>query len=81
MVFYVRTRRGYDELVRLLGRVPSPLWVDCDVLTDRELFCLREAGSDVTNFTIEPTHEADVSTIQLHHPDEIIWVESQVSQI
>jgi hypothetical protein len=76
MVFYVRSRRAYDELLQLLGDSPSPLWVERDVLTNEELFRLREEGRDVTNFTIEPGPEPELSIIRMHHPDQVIWVES-----
>ncbi len=75
MVFYVRTRRGYEELVAFVGEVPSPIWVDRDVLTSDEIIRLREEGLNVTNFTPEPASEPDVSVIRMHHPNEVIWVE------
>ena len=75
MVFYVRTRKGYDALVDLVGRTPSPVWVDRDVLTEQELHELRALGLDVTNLTVDPVGDPDIETIQLHHPDDIIWVQ------
>ena len=76
MVFYVRSRRAYDELLQLLGHAPSPLWVERDVLNSEEISHLRDAGREVTNFTTDPDLEPDLSTIRLHHPDQIIWIES-----
>lgn len=78
MVFYIRSRRAYDELLQLLGKAPSPLWVDRDVLSNTELSDLRESGVDVTNFTTTPDQEPDVRVIRMHHENEVIWVESEV---
>jgi hypothetical protein len=75
MVFYVRTRRGFDELVQLLGAPPSPLWIERDVSTEAELTELRSRGLDVTNFTTEAAQEVDISTVRMHHPNDIIWAE------
>ena len=75
MVFYVRTRRGYDELVEFLGKVPSPLWIDRDVLNDEEIARLRDAGLSVTNFFDAPSAEGECDMIRRHHEDEVLWVE------
>ena len=75
MVVYVRTRAGYDEIVKHLGKCPSPLWVDRGVLTEQKIRELRSAGLDVTPFTGEPGGEPDVEIIRLHHPNDVVWVE------
>jgi hypothetical protein len=81
MVFFILTRDGFDELKISLGRVPSPVWVNKDVLSLDEIEALRKDRIDVTNFVryIDPFNEfaiADaMSTVQDHHPGQRVWVE------
>jgi hypothetical protein len=81
MIYFVLTREGYEELVSRMGRAPSPLWVNYGVLSEAELAQLRDAGSNVTNFTsrVSPNVVSEIqdalSTIQEHHPKHRIWVE------
>lgn len=75
MVFYVRTRRGWDELVAFVGKAPSPVWVERDVLTEKEIEELRANGVNITNFTGEASNEPDTTIVEMHHPNELIWVE------
>jgi hypothetical protein len=81
MVFFALTRSGYQELVSILGRTPSPIWVSEGVLTDAEIAKLHSADIDVSNFTsvidgnsVEEVEEA-IETIKLHHPGQSVWVE------
>lgn len=76
MVFYIRTRKGWEQILADIGVPHSPIWVENDVLTEPELEKLRQAGTNITNFTIKPSKEPDISTIQMHHPDEVILVEA-----
>jgi hypothetical protein len=82
MVFFALTRFGYDELVRVLGHTPSPLWINQGVLTLDERAQLRTSGIDLTDFVerIDPNNHAAVrnatNTVREHHPDASIWVES-----
>ncbi len=81
MVFFVLTRPGYKELLRQLGKPPSPLWVNEGVLSAAELAQLRREGTDVTNFTYvidtkDPVGLSNaVQTIQEHHEGHSVWVE------
>jgi len=81
MVFLALTRSGLDELVKAIGRTPSPLWVNDGVLTALELKELRDRGIDLTNFTkpMAPEDQTEVAsavdTIAMHHPGKSIWVE------
>ena len=81
MATLVLTRGGFDDLVKAMGHVPSQLWVNSGVLTDRELSELRAAGHDVTNFTrhIAPSDrvavENAIDTVREHHPSQRLWVE------
>ena len=81
MVFFALTRQGYEDLVRMNGRTPSPIWVNAGILSDTELSELRDAGLNVTNFT-NPINAKDseaildaLGTIQDHYSDQNIWVE------
>jgi len=81
MVYLVLTRNGYDELLRQLQHVPSPLWVNRDVLSQAELSSLRSSGIVVTDF-VRPTAPSDIQevleaayTVKEHHPDQGVWVE------
>ena len=81
MVYLVLTRNGYEELIRQFQCVPSPLWVNKDVLSESELSSLRSSGVALTDFIypITPSDSQEVSeaayTVKEHHPDESVWVE------
>jgi len=81
MVFYVLTTTGYQELVKALGRVPSPVWLNKGVLSEAELAELRSTGHNVTEFSGQRSpedHQAitqDIWTIQEHHDGESVWVQ------
>jgi hypothetical protein len=80
MVFFAITRSGYDELVALLGKVPSPLWLNHDVLSTDEISELQKCGINLTPFSVDVTgsaerYEAALDTIWQHHPNEKLWSE------
>ena len=81
MVYLVLTRNGYEELIRQCQCVPSPLWVNKDILSDTELRSLRSSGIALTDFIypITPSDTQEVSeathTVKEHHPNETVWVE------
>lgn len=81
MVYLVLTRKGYEELVQQLQCVPSPLWVNKDVLSNAEISFLRSSGTELTDFIfpITPSDTQGVSeaacTVKEHHPNECVWVE------
>ena len=82
MVFLILTRRAYEEILALLGRVPSPMWVNGGVLSNDEIGEIRQSGVDLTTFTrpfdrlsAEAINDA-AATVREHHPNEIVWVES-----
>ncbi|HYD59501.1 MAG TPA: hypothetical protein VEC35_04065 [Noviherbaspirillum sp.] len=81
MVFFILTRDGFDELRNSLGRVPSPVWVNKDLLSLDEIEALRKDRVEVTNFVrhIDPFNESAVmdatSTVRNHHPGQHVWVE------
>lgn len=81
MVYLVLTRNGYEELIRQLHYVPSPLWVNKDILSSAELSALRSSGIALTDFVypINPSDTQEVSdaayTVKEHHPNQTVWVE------
>ena len=81
MVFVALTRVGFDGLVSLLGCVPSPLWVNANVLSAQEIANFRSEGVEVTNFTYfipvedENAIASAVATVAEHYPHKTIWVE------
>jgi len=81
MTYLVLTRSGYEELVRKLQRVPSPLWVNKGVLSQDELAAIRTSEVALTDFNrhIEPSNGQEVEdaayTVKEHHPNETLWVE------
>jgi hypothetical protein len=77
MVFYVRTRVGWNDLLRIVEASASPIWIDKDVLTSDEAAEWRAKGLNLTNFTVEAVDEPDLSTVRMHHPNDVIWVESK----
>ena len=77
MVFYVRTRRGWAEILPLAEATASPIWIDKDVLTSDEIAEWRAKNINLTNFTVAVTDDSDLSTIRMHHPNDVIWVESK----
>jgi hypothetical protein len=85
MIYFVLSKPGFVALVARLGKVPSPIWVNSDVLTDSEISDLRQAGVSITNFlkSVGASNSTDylaaLDTIQEHHPGEQIWVEPVVS--
>lgn len=82
MVYFILSRQGYDQLVASGGLPTSPLWVSGGVLSEQELSDLRSRGHDITDFQsrIDPEEPDEimesVDTIRLHHPGEVVWVES-----
>lgn len=77
MVFYVRTRQAWEEILPLVEATTSPIWIEKDVLTSDELGAARAKGIDITNFTVAVPDDPDLSTIRMHHPNDVIWVDSK----
>jgi hypothetical protein len=81
MVFLILSRTGFEELKALLGKCPSPCWVNGDVFSEQELEELRQKGEDISRFSYVISKEdfasleAVLNTIRDHHPQETIWVE------
>jgi len=55
--------------------MPTPIWVEKEVLTEIEIEELRKNGIDLTVFTMDTRAEPAVETVQMHHPNDVIWVE------
>ena len=82
MVYFILSRQGYDQLVASGGSPNGPWWVSGGVLSEQELSDLRSRGYDITDFNdrIDPEDPDEimesVDTIRLHHPGQVVWVES-----
>jgi len=83
MPFLVLTRKGFDDLVNDLGRIPSPIWVNDGVLSSAEIEEIRSSGVELTNFAhhispMDANGVADaVATIEQHHVGKSVWREQQ----
>jgi len=77
MVFYIRSHRGWDELLSFAAVSVSPVWIDEGIHSPEEIAESRAKGMDLTNFTIETEGEPHLSTIKMHQPNDVIWVESK----
>lgn len=81
MVFLVLSRQGYDDLTRQFSRVPSPIWINTEILSDAEMGSIRASGCCLTNFLfrIDPSSLDEIAdavdTVRQHHPGDSIWVE------
>ena len=58
-VFLVLTRNGFDDLVDSFRRVPSPIWVNKDVLLESEADSHREDGARVQRHAAQTNHDEE----------------------
>jgi len=81
MVFFVISRRGFEDYLSLEKELSAPLWISAGILSISELEALRYRGADVTDFNYEiglnenEVIDDAIETIREHHPDKVIWVE------
>ena len=81
MVFFALTRSGYEDIEGLLVQPSAVLWVNEGVLTESEYEAIWRAGVSISKFSsrvaLERAEIEDaLATIQEHHPNTSIWVES-----
>jgi hypothetical protein len=83
MVFLILSRCGYDNWKMLAALMKAPIiWLADGILSHDECQQLRHSGFNLTVFskTTKLTHAEDlaaaIATIEEHHPEEVIWVES-----
>lgn len=82
MVFFILTRLGYENLSAFLKDRSFPIWLNHGILTDTELTELRDTGLEASCFSyfIEPSDQKAIQNavdmMQLHHPNQTIWLES-----
>lgn len=81
MVFFVISRKGFEDYLTFKEKLAAPLWISAGVISQSELESLRYSGADVTDFNYaiglnenEIIDDA-IETIKEHHPDEVIWVQ------
>jgi hypothetical protein len=81
MVIFVATREGFKELESIILTGEYAVWIGAEVLADKELDSIRDAGVYVTNFSYvvdlnnQEVVNAALEDIALHHPDERVWLE------
>ena len=77
MVFMILTRSGFDELFPRLLKDRDAVWVNAGILSEAEVAQLREAGWNLTTWTNRFTDlMTEIGTVQLHHPDQVVWAET-----
>ena len=81
MVIFIATREGFKELESVILTGEHAVWIGAEVLSDKELESVRDAGVYVTNFLYvvglknKEVVDAALEDIALHHPDERVWLE------
>lgn len=80
MVFFVISKSGLAEALRLSGVEPAMMWLAHGLLTDSEVASLRREGHDVTVWSYPESTSSEelqgsVATIEEHHPGHTVWVE------
>jgi hypothetical protein len=80
MVFFVISRKGFEDYLTIKEKLVAPLWISAEVISKSELESLRHSGADVTDFNYaigldenEVINDA-IETIKEHHPGEVIWI-------
>jgi hypothetical protein len=77
MVFMILSCAGFDELFPRLVKDRDAVWVNAGVLSEAEVAELRGAGWNLTKWTNRLTDlMTEIGTVQLHHPDQVVWVET-----
>jgi hypothetical protein len=81
VVFFVISRKGYEDYLAVKEKLVAPLWISAGVISQSELESLRNSGADVTDFNYaiglnenEVIDDA-IETIKEHHPGEVVWVQ------
>ena len=57
----------------------NAVWASAGVLSESEIAALRVRGWNLTtwSYPIDPNdRSADLDTVRLHHPGQVIWVEA-----
>ena len=81
MVALILTRSGFDEMRARINATEDAVWVGAGVLSAAEAAELRESGIYLTIFShvLDPKHlDSAISTVKLHHPKEVLMVETVV---
>jgi hypothetical protein len=81
VVFFVISRKGFEDYLAVKDNLTAPLWISAGVISQSQLESLRRSGTDVTDFNyVIGLNENEViddaiEIIKEHHPDEVIWVQ------
>lgn len=81
MVIFITSRSAYSEMKSLIASGMYPIWLTCDVLSEKEVEVLLKSGvnASVLDYAVD-TENADnmscaMSTIKEHHVGQNIWVQ------
>jgi len=81
MVFFVISRKGFEDYLTIKEKLAAPLWISAGVISQSELESLRYSGVDVTDFNYaiglneKEVIDDAIETIKEHHPGEVIWIQ------
>ncbi len=85
MVIVILTRAGFVDVRERLIALRCPVWTNGGVLSATEVKELRDEGIDLSVFSgkFDPANneslEAMLDTVELHHPEDCLWVELRTS--
>jgi hypothetical protein len=81
MVIFATSKSAYSEMESLILSGKHPVWLTCNVLSDKEYETLWKSGVnasvldyEVNTENLEDMHCA-MSTIKEHHLSQNIWVQ------
>jgi hypothetical protein len=85
MAYLVTTSQGLQEILKDTASANTHVWCSVDALTEAEFEKLERRNVTRFTYSLENADKATIqralSTIEEHHPDECIWVESTVFNI
>ena len=77
MVFMILTRSGFDAIKPRVIAGEDAVWLNANLLTRIEVKELTDADWNVSTWTNPLTDlSAEIGTVQLHHPNQIVWMEA-----
>lgn len=83
MVIFATSKSAYSEMKDLILSGKYPVWLTCDVLSEKEYEALWKSGvnASVLNYEVDTESSDDMycamSTIKEHHAGQNIWVQIQ----
>ncbi|WP_133471640.1 hypothetical protein [Paraglaciecola marina] len=81
MVIFITSKSAYSEMESLIVSGKHPIWLTCDVLSEKEYEALWKSGvnASVLDYVVDTENIDDMScamsTIKEHHAGQNIWVQ------